>query len=311
MLRQHSVTTPAMAAVGLGPIVSRRSPDSFGPQTYDRITLRAVTPTIGAEISGIDLGSLDDEAFAEIERALLEWKVLFFRDQHITRDEHREFAARLGEIELHPFFRFAQPGQSAKDVSTLARGTGSPGYENNWHNDVTFLETPSKAAVLRAIEIPEVGGDTLWADMGAAYDALTDEMKERLDGARAEHDWINTFGSYMEDEVREGFRADHPPVEHPVVRVIPENGRRVLFVNALFTNRIVGVTGEESDALLDGLYRHIQRPEFQVRLKWQPDTIAVWDNRSCQHYATSDYFPQRRVMERISVVGERPGGVTA
>ncbi|MEU2005071.1 TauD/TfdA dioxygenase family protein [Rhodococcus sp. NPDC019627] len=249
--------------------------------------------------------------FAEVERALLEWKVLFFRNQHITREQHRHFAARLGEIEIHPFFRHAEPGQTAADVNTLARDTNNAGFENNWHNDVTFFETPSRAAILRAIEVPPIGGDTLWADMGAAYDALTDEVKERLDTLRAEHDWIHTFGRYMQDDVREAFRVDYPPVEHPVIRVVPETGRRVLFVNALFTTRIVGLSDQESNDLLDGLYRHIQRPEFQVRLRWQPDTIALWDNRSCQHYATSDYFPARRVMERISVVGERPIGASS
>ncbi len=307
MLRQHPMTTDPMAAVGLGPIIAERTGEGFDTRPYTAFEVTPVTRVIGAEISGVTLGGdLDDETVAELRRALLEWKVLFFRDQDIDREQQRAFATSLGEIEQHPFWRYAQPGQTAPDVATLARGAGSAAFENNWHNDVTFLETPSKAAILRAVEVPPVGGDTLWADTGAAYDVLSDEFKARIDGLSAQHDWINTFGSYMKDDIKELMREDFPPFIHPVVRIIPETGRRVLFVNRLFTDKILGVSEAESQEILDGLYRHIQRPEFQVRLKWRPNTVAIWDNRTCQHYATSDYYPAPRVMDRISVVGERP-----
>ena len=180
-----------------------------------------------------------------------------------------------------------------------------------WHNDLTWHTTPSFAAVLRAVEIPPVGGDTLWADMGAAYDLLPDDLKARIDPLLAEHDWMQSFGRAMPQEAIDALRPQFMPVQHPVVRVIPDTGRRVLFVNMAFTQRIVGVSEAESNTLLTQLYRHVQRPELQVRLRWQPNTVAMWDNRTCQHYAASDYYPARRVMDRISIVGDRPVGIAA
>ena len=150
------------------------------------------------------------------------------------------------------------------------------GVENNWHNDVTWHEFPSFAAVLRAVEVPEVGGDTLWADTAAAYDLLPEDIKKRIDPLVAEHDWINSFGRSMPVDVVEMLRPKFPAVQHPVVRIIPESGRRVLFVNMTFTQRILGVSEEESNELLTMLYRHVNRPEFQVRLKWEPNTVAFW-----------------------------------
>ncbi|WP_158726675.1 TauD/TfdA dioxygenase family protein [Tomitella fengzijianii] len=293
-----------------GPIVAPRLAPGVDSAPYGRFTLTPHAPTIGAEISGVRLsGDLPDEVLSELRRALLEWKVLFFRDQDITRAEHREFAQRWGELEQHPFFEYTQPGQSDVDVATLAKDATAVGAENIWHNDVTWHEHPSFAAVLRAVEIPAVGGDTLWADAGAAYDLLPADLRERIDGLEAEHDWVKSFGSGMPADAVEMLRPQFPPVRHPVVRVIPETGRRVLFVNVAFTQRILGVTEEESNALLRLLYRHMMRAELQVRLRWQKDTIAMWDNRTCQHYASSDYFPARRVMDRISIVGDAPIGV--
>lgn len=300
-------------------MLDRQSP--FGPlvahppaatEGYQRITVVPCEPTIGAEVSGVRLsGDLDEETMAELRRALSDWKVLFFRDQDITRTDHREFAARWGELEEHPFFKYVLPGQSDADVATFAKDMNSAGTENNWHNDNTWNERPSFAAILRAVAIPPVGGDTLWSDTGAAYDTLPDDLKSRIDGLVAEHDWMDTFGRGVPPEVAENIRPMLPAVHHPVVRVIPETGRKVLFVNIAFTQRIMGLSEEESTETLTQLYRHIARPEFQVRLRWRPNTIAFWDNRTCQHYASSDYFPSRRVMERISVSGERPTGVTA
>jgi taurine dioxygenase len=293
-----------------GPLIARRTPDTFESRPLQSFSVAPVTPTIGAEISGIRLaGDLPDETMAELRRALLEWKVLFFRDQDIDRIEHRAFAERWGTLEQHPFFKHTQPGQTDADVATLAKDAMTGGVENTWHNDVTWHELPSFAAVLRAVEVPPVGGDTLWADMAAAYDLLPDDIRERIDPLVAEHDWMNSFGRFMPKETVDMLRPQFPAVEHPVVRVIPETGRRVLFTNSGFTQRIIGVSEAESNELLTLLFRHVQRPEFQVRLRWQPNTVAFWDNRTCQHYAASDYFPARRVMDRISIVGDRPIGI--
>lgn len=290
-----------------GPLVAHEPASTEG---YKHITVDACSPTIGAQIGGVQLnGSLDDEIIEEIRRAQRDWKVLFFRDQQITRQDHREFAERWGELEAHPFFKYVQPGQTDVDVTTLAKDMSTAGTENNWHNDVSWNVLPSHAAVLRAGEIPHVGGDTLWSDTGAAYDTLPEDLRAQIDTLDAEHDWIDTFGAKMPQEAIDALRPHLPAVTHPVVRVIPETGRKVLFVNVVFTQRILGVSDEESTELLRRLYAHIARPEFQVRLRWQPNTVAFWDNRACQHYASSDYFPNRRVMDRISIVGAPTVGI--
>ncbi|WP_024794517.1 TauD/TfdA dioxygenase family protein [Tomitella biformata] len=299
-------TSPTDPLIIHGPMISPHRPD---PAPYERITVTPAGTTIGAEIGGLTLsGDLDEETLAELRRALLEWKVLFFRDQDIDRDSHREFARLWGDLEQHPFFKYTQPGQTEADVTTLAKGIDSAGVENSWHNDVTWHATPSFGAVLRAVELPERGGDTLFCDTAAAYETLPDAVKARIDHLTAEHDWLHAFGNGMPKDAVDLLRPNLPAVQHPVVRVLPENGRKVLFVNSVFTTRILGVSEEESNELLAILYRHVQRPEFQVRLRWQPNTVAFWDNRSCQHYAVSDYFPQRRVMDRISIVGDVPVG---
>ena len=269
-----------------------------------------MTPTIGAEVAGIDLRQpLDDETQAELHRALLEWKVLFFRGQHLDAEQHHTLGRRWGRLEWHPFAAptgFTQDEPAESKVVRLAKDEKSVGRENIWHSDVTWRECPSLGSILRAVEVPEVGGDTLFADMGAAYDCLDDELKERIDGLAAVHDWWDTFGRGMSAEERDTLRPDFPAVEHPVVRTHPETGRKTLFVNAAFTQHIVGLDPDESEALLDLLYRQAAFPEYQVRFRWQPGDVVFWDNRSTQHYASSDYFPQRRVMERITVVGDRP-----
>lgn len=306
----HVVPTPTDQLAAYGPLVADRVPATFDTTPFKHITITPLAPTIGAEVSGVRLnGDIEPEVLAELRRALLEWKMLVFRDQDIDRAEHRAFAELWGELEQHPFFKYTEPGQTDVDVATLAKGMDAVGNENNWHNDVTWHTHPSFAAVLRAVELPPVGGDTLWADTGAAYDLLPDDIKKRIDPLVAEHDWMTAFGINMEKEVVNQLRPAFPPVQHPVVRVIPETGRKVLFVNMIFTERIVGLEEGESNELLALLYRHIMRPEFQVRLRWQPNTVAMWDNRACQHYASSDYYPQRRVMDRISIVGDVPVGV--
>lgn len=297
-----------MLTLDLGPkVVTRVGPD-FDQRPYDRFGLTPLAPSIGAEVAGVDLGGpIDDELQAELRRALLEWKVLFFRDQDITRDQQRDFALRWGPLERHPFYAYIH-ADADDDVVRLAKDQMSGGAENEWHADVTWHTEPSWGAVLRAVEVPELGGDTLWADAAAAHDALPADLRERIAGLTAVHDWQHTFGLAMTDDVRERLAEQFPPAVHPVVRVHPETGRRTLFVNRIFTRSIVGLPEDESDALLARLTHQLTRPEHQCRFRWTPGSVAFWDNRSTQHYASSDYWPARRVMDRISVAGDRPVG---
>jgi taurine dioxygenase len=291
-----------------GPRVMPRLPEGWEEQPPTRFSVAPLTPTIGAVIEGVSLAEdVDEELFSELNRALLEWKVLFFRDQQITGPQHTAFAAHWGPLESHPFIRVTidQP-EETPEVVRFEKGPKMGGYENVWHSDVTWRECPSLGSILRAIEVPAIGGDTLWADMGAAYDGLNASMKEQLEGLVAEHDWITTFGMAMDAETRDKLRVDFPAVQHPVVRTHPETGRKTLYVNRAFTQRIVDLDEQESRTLLDFLYVQASFPEYQCRWKWQPGDVAFWDNRSTQHYAASDYFPQRRVMERITVIGDRP-----
>ncbi len=294
----------------VGPRIAARTPGGWDDRPYTRIALRPLSPTIGAEVEGVSLGDdLDDELHGEVARALLEWKVLFFRRQHITREQQAAFARRWGPLEHHPFakkLRASNQPEEAPEVLRLEKGANAKGTENMWHSDVTWREEPSLGSVLRAIEVPPVGGDTLWADMGAAYDLLPDDVRREIDGLIAVHDWIDTFGLGMDEATRDALRPDFPPVEHPVVRTHPETGRRTLYVNGFFTQHIVGLDRDASDELLAMLYRQATLPEVQCRFRWQPGDVAFWDNRSTQHYASSDYHPQRRVMERVTIVGDRP-----
>ena len=302
-----TLTTPRRTSAG--PRVASRTPAGWVDAAYTRFSVEPASPTIGATIVGVDLAApLDDELHAELHRALLEWKVLFFRDQHLTSAQHHAVGARWGELETHPFVFGMRPDQDPGRPAALrlVKDADTKGRENVWHSDVTWRECPSLGSLLLAVELPPLGGDTLWADMAAAYDCLDDDVKERIDGLTAVHDWWTTFGRGMEPAQRDALRPYFPPVEHPVVRTHPETGRKTLYVNAAFTQHIVGIEPAESAELLDFLYRQASYPEFQCRLRWEPGTLAFWDNRSTQHYASSDYHPHRRVMERITVIGDRP-----
>jgi taurine dioxygenase len=294
---------------GVGPRLLRRVPDDWVDKPYTRLKLDPCTQVIGAVVRGVELSvPLDDELRDEIRRALLEWKVLFFRDQHsLTPDQHVAFARAFGELEHHPFLR---EGDSPEIVRfEKGEDTSSPGRvgtENGWHSDVSWRVEPALGSILRAVEVPEQAGDTLWSDMGCAYDNLPDPLKDEIDGAVAVHSFMPVFGWAMSDREKAEMLEKYPPVEHPVVRTHPETGRKTLYVNAFFVERIVGLGDEESEHLLDRLCVQAMHPEWQVRLHWEPGTVAFWDNRSTQHYASSDYFPQRRVMERVAIKGDRP-----
>ncbi|GAA3558873.1 TauD/TfdA family dioxygenase [Amycolatopsis ultiminotia] len=300
--RLRSATAPADGIVE-GPRVLRRLPEGVGERPYELFTLRPLGRVIGAEIHGVDLGeSLTPRLREELNRALLEWKVLFFRDQRITAEQQRAFALNWGELETNPFV----PRGDSDEVVRFARSAGMPGYENVWHTDVTWRPNPALGSVLRLVEVPPIGGDTLWADMAAAYDNLPEEVRERIDGRTAVHDFVPGFDRFTDPDLLARWQDSFPPVEHPVVRTHPETGRRTLFVNQSFTTHIVGLERTESDRLLRYLFQQAHTPEFQVRFQWARDSVAFWDNRATQHYAVNDYHPHARVAERVAIVGDRP-----
>jgi taurine dioxygenase len=272
------------------------------------LMLAPLTPAIGAEVWGVRLGEPQAKGtLAALRAALLDWKVLFFRDQDITTEQHLAFAANFGELEVHPFAPH-KPG--CPEVLAITHNRESRGRENAWHSDVTWREKPSLGSILRAIEVPPVGGDTLFADMYAAHDGLSDEVKARIDGAVAVHDFAHfrrglRQAGKSEEEI-EAFNTAYPMVEHPVVRTHPETGRKAIYVNVAFTQHVVGLEKAESDALLQHLYAQAAFPEYQCRFRWKKNSIAFWDNRSSQHYAVSDYWPQVRRMERVTIIGDRP-----
>lgn len=268
-----------------------------------QIETQALTPAIGAEIGGVDLrAEQPDAVIAAIRQALLDHRVLFFRDQDITAQQQIAFARRFGALEIHP----ATPkDQADPEILRIAHGPKSRGSENFWHSDVTWRAQPSLGSILRAIEVPAVGGDTLFAAMDAAYDALSPALQDWVCTLTAVHDISRVFAAKLGTS-RDELLAKYPLQEHPVVRTHPETGRRTLYVNTAFTSHIKGLSRQESDWLLNHLYAQAARPEHQCRFVWRPNSIAFWDNRASQHYAASDYFPQRRVMERVTIAGDRP-----
>jgi taurine dioxygenase len=283
-----------------------------------RPSLNMATGTIGAEVEGISLsGDLPQETIDWISDALVEHKVLFFRDQHqLTRAQHIAFGRRFGELEVHPFAQYISQfntGGSDPEVIVLesksepkSRGQGA----DIWHSDVTWRLQPSLGSILRCIIVPDAGGDTAWANMEAAYDLLDDETKARIEGLQATHNWDNfrrnLIKSGTPDDVIAAMDAGFPPPVHPVVRTHPVSGRKSLYVNGIFTKEIVGMDQAESDALLQRLFHQAAVPEVQVRLRWRPGTVAFWDNRSTQHYAVHDYGAEHRLMERVTICGDTP-----
>jgi taurine dioxygenase len=268
-----------------------------------------LTASLGAEVSGVDLSRpLPDDDMKAIEEALYEHLVLFFRDQGAMTDEDQlRFASWFGPYEHHPFAK-SHPDHAALTVldQTTPKGDGG----NSWHSDTSFMETPALGSVLRAVQLPPLGGDTCWASMYAAYDALSEPVREMLDGLTALHDLIRPLtkavaGGHSIGGVEE-IRAKWPPVAHPVVRTHAVTGRKSLYVNNNFTTRICELTEKENDVLLPMLLQHVGDPEFQVRFRWAPGSVALWDNRCTQHYAVPDYTGHRRIMHRVAITGERP-----
>lgn len=268
----------------------------------------SLTPAIGAEISGIDLTqSLNNALLDSIYQALLDHQVIFFRDQAISPQAHLEFARSFGELDTphHVYPHVKEFNQ----IVLLENDEKRPPDTNDWHTDLTFKPNPPFASILHAQDVPESGGDTIWASMYAAYDALPDDIKARCARLSAVHDMGSFRNNYINedgdtDELNQAMATVGSAV-HPVVKQHPMTGKSYLYVNQSFTNHILNMTTAESDRLLQYLFNHIESPEFQVRFRWQSNSIAMWDNRVTQHYAVADYLPNYRRMHRITVVNDK------
>jgi taurine dioxygenase len=269
------------------------------------ITVTPLTPTIGAELSGVDLTQeLDEATIKEIREALLAHLVIFFRDQPMQPQDHVRFARAFGEISL-PAFR-PKASLSPEVVvldQTNPRGEGA----DRWHTDNTYMVEPPMGSVLRGVQIPPAGGDTCFASMYAAYEDLSPRMQSILEGLNAVHDIVPVLQQSVDRGLIEAdlaeMRQAWPPVEHPVVCTHPETGRKLLYVNANWTTRLVGMEPDESDTLLRFLLHHVGSPQFQCRFRWTTNAVAFWDNRAVQHFAVADYT-ERRVMHRVTVAAD-------
>jgi len=263
--------------------------------------ISTLTPHIGAEISGVDLGNLDNEEFAAIHKAFIDHSVLVFRDQDLDREQHKAFGRRFGKLHVHPM-NYARGGDAEILVVKTTKDSAYTAGDG-WHTDVTCDEYPPMGSMLYIKETPEVGGgDTLYADMYQAYEMLSDTMKGMLDGLVAVHDGgLPYIGSYKSTPPDGGY----PRNEHPVIATHPESGKKLLYVNSGFTTHIKGLTRSESRSLLDMLFRHIaETPRLTCRVQWQPNTLTFWDNRCTQHHAVWDYYPHSRYGERVSIVAD-------
>jgi len=272
--------------------------------TRERVTsfasfdVKPLTPVLGAELRGVDLGStLSTKQVQDIHDALLEYQVIFFRDQHMTMDQHKDLGRRFGTLHCHP----AVPGpEGHPEILMLHSDETHKNAASAWHSDVSADEVPNLGSILYGKVVPPAGGDTLWASMYAAYDGLSDAMKQFLCGLTAIHESEHVFSKIK------GTVANYPTAEHPVVRTHPETGRQALFVNSVFTTGIKELESAEARSLLDFLFRHVETPEFHVRFHWEPNSVAFWDNRCTQHRALADFFPQTRTMQRVTINGTKP-----
>ena len=280
------------------------------------ITIHPISPALGAEVAGVDLSRRPGtEEFEAVHRALLGHGVVFLRDQDLQPRDLIDFAGRFGPLNVHPMMK---PLDGYPAILEIAK---NPEDRNNfggsWHSDLSYLERPALASLLYARKLPPVGGDTLFANMYLAYEALSDGLKRLLAELRAVHDTRRIYtpdaqgrsGGMIGDAASmRRNRADdrHEEAVHPAVRTHPETGRKALYVNCNFTSRFEDMTEAESAPLLDFLFAHLQRPEFTCRFRWSEGAVALWDNRCTQHYALNDYHGHRRVMHRVSIEGDRP-----
>jgi taurine dioxygenase len=277
-----------------------------------------IVPALGANLNGVDLArAVDaqfDAQFVDIHAALMTHQVIFFRDQQLSKENLVAFARRWGEPQAASESSFSKL-EGFPEIDVLDYDATRPPYvtKEMWHTDFTGRERPTLGSVLYALQVPESGGDTIWVSLAAAYDALSDRMKHYLDGMRAEHQTVKAFGDdirgnlWKDDAGKQRFERikGQVPVDHPVVRTHPVNGRKALFVNEGYTTKLLGVDRKESDAVLEFLFDHLRTPEFQIRHHWRKGDLVVWDNRITQHYAVADYR-ERRLMYRITIQGDKP-----
>lgn len=272
------------------------------------IICKPMAGALGAEIEGIDLTqSLSVADYQQIRRMLVEHEVIFFRNQNITPAQQKSLANSFGPLQSHPAYETVE---GFPEITILESTAEEPSKIEAWHSDMTFRLHPPLASLLRSTIIPARGGDTLWSSMTAAYEELSGHMQQLLDGLYAVHDFRHGFKESIEEEGGVERLADaikdNPPVKHPVIQTHPESGKKVIFVNSLFTTHIIGMTKKESRAVLDFLFEHITTPEFTCRFNWEPNCIALWDNRSTQHKPINDYFPAHRQLHRITIYGDLP-----
>jgi len=271
---------------------------------YETIEVKPMTPTIGAEILGVDLATkLGNQQFQEVHDALMAHQVIFFRDQDLSLDQHKAFGRLFGELHIHP----NSPGPDGHpEILPVHADAGSKRIAGErWHSDVSCDPEPPMGSILNLKIVPPNGGDTLFSSMYAAYDALSAPMQAFLAGLTAIHDGAPNY-TRTNQLIGNAAAKSFPRAEHPVIRTHPVTGRRAIFVNPVFTVAIKDVPEAESKAILDFLYEHCARPHWQVRFRWQPDSVAFWDNRCVQHYPLNDYHGHRRVMHRITLQGDRP-----
>ena len=282
------------------------------PTPTPALSMDRLGPSFGAVVLDVDLRRLDDDLVRALRSALVEHKVLFFRGQQLTDADQVELGRRLGELTAgHPVARSEEVEHP--EIYNIDSADPEFSFSDVWHTDVTFMETPPLGSILRAVRLPDHGGDTSWVDSQLAYDSLSAPVRRLVDGLTAVHDGNREWGAYLRRRENQGNLWDGkqvtelPPVEHPVVRVHPESGRKGLFVNPGFTSHVVGVSEAESRGILDLLYAHLTKPEHTIRHRWQVGDVGIWDNRSTSHYANRDYTPVR-VMRRITLAGDRPVG---
>ena len=285
--------------------------------TAGTLDVHPIAGSLGAEVHGLDLSRpLSDATMAAVHRALIDNKVIVFRDQELTPEQQVALTRRFGPVLRVPFVAHMAEHPDIIAVLKTPEERGIGVFGGDWHSDFSFLEAPPMATLLYAREVPGHGGDTIWADMAGAYDALSDGMKALLDGLIAIHSGVpyGTRGPGPDVAVSTSIKmrrndpAADVETEHPVVLVHPESGRRALFVNPTYTTRFKDMTAEESRPLLDTLYAHATRPEFTCRLRWAKGSLAIWDNRSTLHLAVNDYDGTRRLLHRTTVAGARPSG---
>ena len=279
------------------------------PAPPDLLTVERLGAYHGARIPGVDLATATDETLAAVRAALVEHKVLFFPAQSLDPDSQVLLGRRLGELTpSHPVVR----GLDDDHPEIYSLDAADNGFADTWHTDVTFVRRPPLGSILRAVQLPPVGGDTSWADAEAAYASLSAPVQALADQLTAVHDGNREWGYHLAqrggNRWEDGEYTRLEPVEHPVVRVHPETGRRSLFVNPGFTSHIAGVSEAESRGLLDAFYAHLTKPEHIVRHRWSAGDVAMWDNRSTLHYANRDYGDFRRIMHRVTLRGDVPVG---